>query len=106
MYVSGLFLTFNLDESMNRITISFLLLCSVALSQSRNAQPPLDRLIVRSRQGASGAAVNAAIGAQGASVTGQIPQLSTKILRVPAHALDKVMGALEKSGLFTSIEPD
>ncbi len=91
---------------MNRITISFLLLCSAAFSQSRNAQPPLDRLIVRSRQGASGAAVSAAIGAQAASIAGQIPQLNTKILRVPAQALDKVSAALEKTGLFTFIERD
>src|SRR5258708_25396320 len=91
---------------MNRITIFFLIVCSAAFSQSRNAQPPLDRLIVRSRQGASGAAVSAAIGAQGASIAGQIPQLNTKIIRVPAQAQDKVIGALEKTGLFTFIERD
>lgn len=91
---------------MNRITISFLLVCSAAFSQSRNAQPPLDRLIVRSRQGASAAAVSAAIGAQTASIAGQIPQLNTKILRVPIQALDKVRGALEKTGLFTYVERD
>ncbi len=91
---------------MNRITVSFLLVCSAAFSQSRNAQPPLDRLIVRTRQGASGAAVSKAIGAQSASVAGQIPELNTKILRVPAQALDKVLVALEKTGLFTFVERD
>jgi len=91
---------------MNRILISFLLVCSTVFCQPRNGQPALDRLIVRARQGANANAVSSAIGAQGASIASQIPQLNTHVLRVAPAALAKVMGALEKSGLFTFVERD
>src|SRR5260370_10299724 len=91
---------------MNRITIALLLLCSVAFSQPRKIRLPMERLIIKSRQGANEAAILAAISVHGASTTGQIASLNMKILYVPAQAMDKVSAALEKTGLFTFVERD
>ncbi|MEO8130661.1 MAG: S8 family serine peptidase [Bryobacteraceae bacterium] len=61
---------------------------------------------MRARQGASGAAVSAAISAQAASISDQIPQLNIRVLRLPNNAVEKISGALEKTGLFTFVERD
>lgn len=64
------------------------------------------RLIAQLRAGANANAANQALGANGARVLQQIPQIHVLVLQVPEQAADKVSAALERSGQFTFIERD
>jgi hypothetical protein len=66
----------------------------------------LNRLIVQRRNGANPGSTNQALGANGALVVGQIPQINTLILHVPEQAADPVAAALQRSGEFTFVEKD
>jgi thermitase len=87
----------------------WLMLASVLLSPAL-AQKPNDhvsgRLVVQHRIGANSNAINQALGANGARVVNQIPQLRVLVLQVAEPAADQVAAALERSGQFTFVEKD
>jgi hypothetical protein len=64
------------------------------------------RLIVQFHRDADANAVGVTLTMHGATVHREIPQIRTKVIRVPEAVIDRVMQSLQRSGLFTSVERD
>lgn len=93
---------------MARRNLIFLLACllTTPIWAQKPADHVLNRLVVQRRNGASPTDVNRGLGANGAWVVSQIPQINVMVLQVPEQAADRVAAALERSGNFTFIEKD
>jgi hypothetical protein len=64
------------------------------------------RLVVQIHQNADQDAVGVTLARHGAAIHREIPQIRTKVIRVPESIIDRVKQSLERSGLFLSVERD
>src|ERR1700736_2070846 len=64
------------------------------------------RLVVQFHQNADPNAVGVTLALHGAAIHREIPQIRTKVIRVPEAVIDRVAKSLQDSGLFLSVERD
>ncbi|MES2980698.1 MAG: S8 family serine peptidase [Verrucomicrobiota bacterium] len=79
-----------------------------SLAPLLHAAPPVDhvQLLVKPKVSMKEAALHALLSAQGASEHNDIPALNVRVIRVPAHAADKVLLALQKNNDVEYAERD
>ncbi len=90
-----------MNMSLNRIiTVSAIAsVCFGSLVPLLHAAPPADhvQLLVKPKATMKEAALHALLSAEGATEHRDIPALNVRVIRVPAHAADKVLLALQKN---------
>jgi subtilisin family serine protease len=74
--------------------------------QSKQLANVHERLLAQVRNGASPAAVAAALAAKGANEHHRIAGIDVAVLQFPGNSASHVQGALERTGLFNFVEPD
>jgi thermitase len=88
------------------LSISALLLSGVLSAQGNKPQFAPGQIIVQERAGANSASVTSALAQVGGKLLKNIIQTKHHVISVPPGQIDKIMAALEATGLFSVVERD
>jgi thermitase len=88
------------------ITLSAFLVSGVLSAQGNKPQFAPGQIIVQERAGANSASVTSALANVGGKLLKNITQTKHHVISVPPGQIDKIMAALEDTGLFSVVERD
>ena len=89
------------------VAIAFaLLLSSVTIAQGNKPQFAPGQIIVQERAGANTASVSSVLTLVGGKLLKNIPQTKHHVISVPEGQVDRVIAALQQTGLFSVVERD